>query len=147
MLGKKRRDSNTMDQRKAAREPWVLVSSLSGRSIEKRVVKIYKKRMQIEEGFRDLKSSRYGFGFEDAYSKKRERIQILLLVAALASLIAWLTGWVAEKRNLHRHFQSNTVKTRRVLSLFYLGCQVIKRKIKITVEMLENALNRGLTYA
>lgn len=147
LLGKKRRDSNTMDQRKAAREPWVLVSSLSGRSIAKRVVKIYKKRMQIEEGFRDLKSSRYGYGFEDSYSTKPKRIQVLLLIAALASFIAWLTGWVAEKNNLHYQFQSNTIKTRRVLSLFYLGCQVIKRKIKIPLNMLEIAVDRGVVYA
>jgi hypothetical protein len=145
--GKKRRDSNTMDQRKAAKEPWLLVSSLSGRSMAKRIIKIYKKRMQIEEGFRDLKSSRYGFSFEDSHSKKQERIQILLLIAALAALIAWLTGWVIEKNKLHYQFQSNTIKTRRVLSLFYLGCQAIKRKITIPLFMLETAINRGIVYA
>ena len=147
LSGKKRRDSNTMDQRKAAKEPWVLVSSLTGSSMAKRVIKIYKKRMQIEEGFRDLKSSRYGFGFEDSYSKIRERIEILLLIASLASLIAWLTGWIMEKNKLHYQFQSNTIKTRRVLSLFYLGCRAIKRKIKIPLNMLETAIDRGIVYA
>lgn len=144
--GKKRRDTNTMDQRKAAKEPWVLASSLSGRSMCKRVIKIYKRRMQIEEGFRDLKSSRYGLGFEDAYSKQRKRIEILLLIASVASFIAWLTGWAAEKNKIHYQFQSNSVKTRRVLSLFYLGCQVIRKGIKIPLEMIGIALNMGSVY-
>jgi transposase len=113
----------------------------------KRVVKIYKKRMQIEEAFRDLKSSRYGLGFEDAYSKKIKRIEILLLIAALASFIAWLVGWIAEQNKLHYQFQSNSIKDRRVLSFFYLGCEVIKRRIKITINMLETAIKGGLVYA
>jgi Transposase DDE domain len=146
-VGKKRRDTNSMDHRKSGREAWVLASSLSGRGMASRVVKIYKKRMQIEEGFRDLKSSRYGFGFEDAYSRKRERIAILLLIASLASFVAWITGWAAEKSGLHLQFQSNSIQNRRVLSFFYLGCQVIKRKIKIPPNILEKAINRGLTYA
>lgn len=145
--GKKRRDTNSLDHRKSAREAWVLASSLSGRGIVKRVVKIYKKRMQIEEGFRDLKSSRYGFSFEQAASKRVERIEVLLLIGALGALIAWLTGWSAEKKKLQFQFQSNTTKTRRVLSLFYLGCQVIKRQLKIPINLLEAAINKGLAYA
>lgn len=149
-LGKKRRDTNSMDHRKSGKEPWVLASSLSGRSMEKRVIKIYKKRMQIEEAFRDLKSSRYGFGFENSYSKNRKRVEILLLITAIASFLAWLIGWLAEKNQLHYQFQSNTVKNRRVLSLFFLGCQVIKRKavIKmITMGMIETAMDGWLLYA
>jgi hypothetical protein len=145
--GKKRRDTNTLDHRKSAREGWVLASSLSGRSMAKRVVKIYKKRMQIEEAFRDLKSSRYGLGFEDAYSKKIKRIEILLLIAALASFIAWLVGWIAEQNKLHYQFQSNSIKDRRVLSFFYLGREVIKRRIKISINMLKIAIKGGLVYA
>jgi hypothetical protein len=144
--GKKKCDTNSIDHRKSAKEAWVLASSLSGRTMEKRVIKIYKMRMQIEENFRDLKSSRYGFSFEAAFSKKRERIEILLLIAMVASFIAWLVGWAAEKIGLHRQFQSNTMNTRRVLSLFYLGCQVIKRAIKIPTYMLEKAINVGLNY-
>ena len=145
-LGKKRGDSDALDYSKSAREPWILATSLQGKSflMAKRVVKKYQKRMQIEEGFRDLKSSRYGFSFEKSYSKKCRRNEILLLIAMLASFMAWLTGWVGEKWGLHRHFQSNTVKNRRVLSLFFLGCRIIKKKIKMTARMLELAINEGL---
>ena len=147
-LGKKRQDTDAKDYQKAAREPWLLATSLcKGCKIPKRVVKKYYTRMQIEEGFRDLKSSRYGFGFENAYTKKIARIEVLLLISMLASYIAWLTGYVIERNKLHFQFQSNTIKTRRVLSLFFLGCRAIKRKIKISLRILEAAKKEASCYA
>lgn len=113
---------------RSAKEPWLLASSLSKGS---KVIKLYKMRMQIEEGFRDLKSSRYGFGLRHAYSKEINRIKILLLIAMLACLIAWLVGMIAEKNHWQYHFQANSIKHKRVLSLFYLGCQVIKRNLSM----------------
>lgn len=146
--GKRRRDTTTLDYRKSAKEPWVLATSLPvSSSLAKQVIKKYSTRMQIEESFRDLKSTRYGFGFENAYTQGIKRIEILLLIAMLASLIAWLTGWVAEKISLHYEFQSNTTKNRRVLSLFFLGCQVIRRKVKISISVLMTAFEEGLGYA
>jgi len=131
----KRYDSMAQEYRKTASDPWLLASSLSHRQAANRVVKIYRTRMQIEEGFRDLKSGRYGFSFEHARSQQPKRVEILLLIAALASVLAWLCGWIAEQRQLHFQFQANSIKDRRVLSLFYLGCQVIRRKIKLVVSM------------
>jgi len=96
--------------------------------------------MQIEEGFRDLKSSKYGFGFEQAYSRKIVRIENLLLIAMLASLVAWKVGWFAEKEKLHYEFQANSVKHRRVLSLFYLGCRIIKKKVFVKIKDFSNII-------
>jgi len=127
---------------RSAKESWLLASSIAGKNwlAINRVIKTYKMRMQIEEGFRDLKSSQYGFGFEKAHSRNLSRIRILLLVAMFASFIAWLVGYIAEKQKWHYQFQVNSVKTRRVLSLFFLGCQVIKRNMKITIDMMEDAI-------
>ena len=137
-------DRTVVNNRRAAKEALVVVSSLHGQGAHKKVIFIYKKRMQIEEAFRDLKSTRYGFGFEQSYSRKIARIEIMLLVAMLASMIAWLIGLAAEKMKLHYQFQANSTKSRRVLSLFFLGCQLIKRKIKIPIKVLENnALEAG----
>ena len=136
----KKGDRSVRNHRIAAKEAWVLVSSLFGYGVDKKVIAIYKKRMQIEESFRDLKSSRYGFGFEYSYSKYIARIEILLLIAMLASTIAWLVGLAAERMNLHYNFQVNSVKNRRVLSLFFLGCQVIRRKIRIPIEALKESI-------
>ena len=110
-------------------------------STAKKVVKIYSCRMQIEEGFRDLKSSKYGFGFEKSKTKKPNRIEILLMIAMVASAMAYITGWIAEERKLHYKFQANTIKTRRVLSLFYLGCRVIKKRINIPIECLQKTFS------
>lgn len=139
---KNKGNKDTMNYRRSAEEGWLLASSLSGENVLKvnRVIKLYKMRMQIEEGFRDLKDPHYGFGLRYAHSKDLDRIRILLLVAMLASLIAWLTGYVAEKNGWQYQFQANSTKEKRILSLFFLGCQVIKRKIKITTSMLEDAL-------
>lgn len=125
--------------RKGARMPWLIASSLSGNSPVKttRVIKLYKTRMQIEEGFRDLKNPKYGFGLRDAHSRGKERIQILLLIALFASLIAWLIGFKAEQNGWHYQFQTNSIKTRRVLSLFFLGCCVIKKNMAIPENSLE----------
>lgn len=144
--GQKRRSSVSRKHQKAGKEPWVLASSLSGKTQAKLVVRIYQRRMQIEESFRDLKSSRYGFSFEQSHSKSSKRIEILLLIASLASLIAWFVGYVAEKLNLHWQFQSNSITKRRVISLFYLGCRVIKRNIKIPISQLKNIFNGDLGY-
>lgn len=139
---KKNGKKDEINYRKGATDPWVLASSLQGNSPLKiqRVIKIYKSRMQIEEGFRDLKNPKYGFGLRNAHSRDSKRIRILLLIAMLASLIAWLCGYVAEKNNWQRFFQINTIMARRVLSLFFLGCRVINRNYNITEAMLDSAL-------
>lgn len=144
--GKKRIGGNTEKYTRSSTEPWILATSLDGKSylVAKRVIKKYKLRMQIEEGIRDLKSTGYGFSFRNSYTKDRKRIEVLLFIAMLAAFIAWLVGWVGEKKNLHYQFQSSSNKTRRVLSLFFLGCQMIQRKVKITLKMLDSAIHEGL---
>lgn len=88
--------------RKAAREPWLLATSLNAQDWRAhQVVTCYGKRMQIEESFRDLKSHRYGVGFEDSLTRKAERLTVLLMLNTLASLAAWLTGMAARDTN-HR---------------------------------------------
>jgi len=145
-LGQKRSCSHSKKYSKANKEPWVLATSLDGYNIATKVVKIYKTRMQIEEGFRDLKSSKYGFGFEQSYTRSRKRLENLLLIAMLASLVAWITGWLAEKEKRHYEFQANSIKHRRVLSLFYLGCRVIKKKMKIPIKPLSQ-ITQQLVWA
>lgn len=115
------------------REPWLLVSSIAEPEKAKRIVSYYKQRMTIEEGFRDLKSTQYGFSLDTNKTRRTERLTVWLLLAALASLFAWMVGYVAEKKELQRQFQANTIRHRRVLSLFYLGCQVIRKKITVTI--------------
>ncbi len=59
--GKKRQSSHDKVQAKKANEPWLLVVSLSlHERTSRQVVKLYRTRMQIEEGFRDSKAAHYG---------------------------------------------------------------------------------------
>lgn len=141
-INKYKNRNNKDTYKKSAHDPWLLASSLSKKTTitESEVVNLYRKRMQIEESFRDLKSSRYGLSFEHGYSTKAERIETLLLIAMLACLIAYITGVAAENEKLHYQFQVNKLK-RRVLSYFFLGCRIIGKKIKIREDSLRNALN------
>jgi Transposase DDE domain len=144
--GQVRVDKDSKNYGRSQREPWILVSSLSGTWAAKKVIKIYKFRMTIEEGFRDLKSSKYGFSMVENRTLARERLIVWLVLAALASFLAWIYGYVAEKNNLHYQFQANSIRSRRVLSFFYLGCQVIRKKLNIPINFSEINFIQGDIY-
>jgi len=124
------------------RTPWFIVTSLEGGSANtKRVINLYKTRMQIEESFRDIKNSRWGFSLDEARVSTKFRYENLLLVGVLATFAVWLTGKVTELKNMHRQYQANTVKARNVLSTFYLGsCVLNKQTIEMRRMDFKNAL-------
>ena len=112
--------------RKLYKDPWLLATSLPhDRGAARRVIKLYARRMQIEEGIRDTKNTRWGFGLHYARSRHPERLELLLLIAALGTLVCWLSGLVAETRHWTRHFQVNTLRTQVVLSTVFLGRQLL----------------------
>jgi hypothetical protein len=115
----------TQDRRSStgAREPWLLATSL--RCNPAAVVQIYRLRMQIEQSFRDAKNHRYGWSLHHVGCKSAARLDILLLVAALAMNVTNAVGRAAMHAGLSRHFQANTLQTRRVLSCFVLGLLVL----------------------
>jgi hypothetical protein len=92
-----RRARNRYSRKIAAREsdPWLLAVSPTLDLTPVQVVAIYARRMQIEQSFRDLKSHRYGVGFEDSLTRTSDRLATLLLILALASFVAWITARVA----------------------------------------------------
>lgn len=120
----RRRALRALRATRAQCEPWLLATSLE--LPPKQIVALYATRMQIELAFRDLKSHRFGWAFEDARSRSLPRMAIQILLAALASLVAMLFGLAAEEANLQRQYQANTIRTRRVLSLVSLGCAVFR---------------------
>ena len=123
-----------------AKDPWLLATSLAThRSLSKQVVAIYRQRMQIEEGFRDMKSTKFGLGYEQNKSVKKQRLTILVLLTTLASLVAILLGMVLVSSNKHRRFQANT-ETRSVLSFHYLGLRAVACRIRFTMRQWKAAL-------
>lgn len=114
---------------KQAREPWLLATSL--KCNPKAVVAIYALRMQIEESFRDLKNHRHGWALEDIGCKTSERIEVLLMLAALANVAMQTLGLAAESLKIHYEFQANTIRNRRVLSFFVLARMLLARGVEI----------------
>ena len=96
VFGQRVRSNQSLKQGRAQREPWLLAASPSlAQCSATAIVNFYAMRMQIEEAFRDLKSDRYGLGFELNLSRTRERIATLLMIAALALFVLWHIGRAA----------------------------------------------------
>lgn len=116
--------------RKAAareREPWLIVASPTLSHLTARhLVTLYERRMQIELSFRDLKSHRYGHGFEDSLTRRGTRIEILLLVHALAAFASWLAGLACEATG-SAHGLSPTRSARRLYSILRIGREALVR--------------------
>ena len=129
------------------KEPWVIATSLSVTStLAKKVVKLYSARMQIEEAFRDMKSRRYGIGFEMHMSRDLKRLQLLVMIGMLATLILWILGTAVQMSGEARYYQANTVKKRRVLSTLFLGLRVSSdRRFTLDDSQLDEAYQQLVT--
>jgi len=136
------RRPNAKMYRKLHRAPWLLATSLPHEhGSERRIKQLYATRMQIEETLRDGKSHRFGFGLRYARSASLHRIQVLLLLVALATVVLWLVGLAGRTRNLARHLQANTVSDRPVLSTPFIGRQLLVRRI---ADFPSSALDQSL---
>ena len=148
LRGKKIQCSVSLKHAKGGREPWLLVSSLSPTAYTPQsIVHFYKKRMQIEESFRDLKNTRQGFGLRHCRSMGIDRLNIALLLGAIGFFLLWIIGIAAKRKNIHYQFQSNTQKERCVLSAFTVGWQYIMAgmrpllwdEVHVTIQQIQAA--------
>lgn len=132
----------SLSNARANLDPWLLASNLpQTRRHGKNVVAIYRQRMQIEESFRDMKSTQFGLGFEQNYTTKINRLSILLLLANLASLALILLGVGVTVAKKHWQFQANTERNKRVLSFHTLGLRAIAKRVKLTTRQWRDTLN------
>ena len=92
------------------REPWILATNLPKSYNATKILNYYKKRMQIEESFRDIKSTQYGLGARFAQTKCINRWGVKMLLAAIVQIVAWIIGIVGHSLNYQKKFQPNTVK-------------------------------------
>jgi hypothetical protein len=109
------------DYARSWKEPWVLATNLPDKFNTTQILNFYKKRMQIEESFRDLKSHRFGLGARYARTECVCRWGVKMLLAAIVQIIYWIVGIIAHSQNYQEHFQANTVKDKKIFSYFYLG--------------------------
>ena len=125
LAGERTQSKHSKVNAKREREPWLLATSLPVTSkMAKKVVKLYRTRMQIEEAFRDTKSVYFGLGLALNKTQCSKRLQILLLIGMLATWVLWILGSIAKATNQHRQYQANTVTKRNVLSVIFLGIRV-----------------------
>ncbi len=115
-------------------EPWILITNLHqhpewGNYTKPHLARlcknIYAKRMQIEQNFRDDKSTVSGLKWRFSRTRCPKKISVLILLASITTLILWMVGFSAEKKNIHHDFQANTIRTYRVLSFVFLGKQMV----------------------
>lgn len=132
------KDNALLHYARSVREPWLLASSLAEDFHPRQIINIYRKRMKIEESFRDMKSSRYGLGLGLTKVKKPLRLKVMLLITMLTNFIACFLGLAIELKKKHYEFQANSIKNRRVLSYFYLGCQAFRKNIRISFKEMKD---------
>lgn len=109
---------------------------------------IYRTRMQIEEGFRDMKSRQYGPGFEQNKSKITRRLSVLILLTTLANMVLTLTGIAVTLAKMHRDYQANSIKNKRIISFPFLGLRAIaERRLKIPIALFRRAREKLNDYA
>jgi hypothetical protein len=121
--------SSIKKYRKSHKEPLLLATSLLENSDSARkAVNLYEQRMQIEENFRDTKDRRYGFGLNESGTRTTKRLSILLLIAALSTFLCWIAGIHARLNKYSSNYQAHSAKFTSVLSIVYLGREVIVRE-------------------
>lgn len=129
--GTKGRKTADRQRSTAAREPLLLATSLTDTC--RTLIEIYTMRMQIEETFRDLKSHRYGWSLEDVRCKTAARIDVLLLIAALAAVAMHIVGLAARQMGFDRGLQANTERKRTVFSTFFLAKLAIRSGCHVSI--------------
>ncbi|MFI0478989.1 MAG: IS4 family transposase [Candidatus Rhabdochlamydia sp.] len=109
----------------SSKEPWILATNMSSEYESREIVNIYKKRMQIEESFRDLKSHQYGLRARYIKSENLKRWGVKLLIASIVQVTLWIIGVVAYHQGFQKEFQPNTTK-KKVFSYFFLGTLMVQ---------------------
>lgn len=126
--GEPARSKSSRQNADREREPWLLVASPALENLSARqLVALYTRRMQIELSFRDLKSHRYGNAFEDSLTRKGRRIEVLLLIHAMAAFATWLIGLACETAGIG-HWLAARRSKRRLYSIMRLGREALVRR-------------------
>ena len=126
LYGHRRRGRSSQKCARSARDPWLLAASpsLAHLSAES-IVKLYDQRMRIEQSFRDTKNLRWGQGLQITRSRSRERLQMLLLIAHLASFVQRLIGEDAKARQLELQFSPTNRTHRAQVSTLALARRIL----------------------
>ena len=106
-------------ERKRACEPILIATNLENDAAHD-IVRIYAARMQIEETFRDTKSPRFGWGLDYSKTRCTRRLDVLLMLTALAFAAVVLIGAAARQLGHEPRWRSRSGDAV-VISVFTLG--------------------------
>ena len=104
-----------------APEPWYLVTNVAR---AQSVVKLYRKRMGIEESFRDAKSA---MGLKQLWLSEPARLARMLILVAIVMAINTLVGLDADRACGGADPQLTTKRKGRTLSMFNRGKLIIEQ--------------------
>lgn len=108
------------------KEAWILATNAPEKYKVVKIIELYKKRMQIEESFRDIKSHQYGLSGRYIRTVDIHRWGIKMLLGAIAQIVFWVIGIIGHSQGWQRKFQANTVRDKKVFSYFYLGQLIVE---------------------
>ncbi|WP_373507598.1 IS4 family transposase [Thiocapsa sp.] len=139
--GQRARSKKSLQAARNAREPWLLVASPRLADWPaKRLVKVYRQRMQIELSFRDMKSQHFGEGLECSASRGSGRYTVLVLIASLAAILLWLIGTAAERCDVHERMRPGSRKRRAYSRLFLARLLLTLEDCRTTIAELVDAI-------
>lgn len=105
-----------------APEPWYLVTNVEGKA--RKIAGLYRRRMWIEESFRDAKSN---LGLKGLWLATCERMERLLIVMAVAMLLCVLTALKWRSENGDKDPQLSTKRRGGALSVFRQGLEWLRQ--------------------
>ena len=74
------------------------------------ITNIYRQRMRIEENIRDTKCHYFGLRLKDSVTKCPQRMNILLLIAAITTFTAWLSGIFIKLQGNLAYYKSHSAR-------------------------------------
>jgi len=104
-----------------AKEAWYLLTNVAGKA--ERICAHYRRRMWIEEAFRDAKSN---LGLDKLWLAHPERMERMMIVVALAMALSILTGLKWRREHPGQDPQLTTKRKGHCLSVFRLGLLLIQ---------------------
>jgi len=148
LKGKKRQCKYNHVHARRESEPWLLVASLSlQQRTPKQIVKIYRTRMQIEEGFRDCKAVHYGLCLSQNRRMSKPRRTILCLLAACATFILWCIGVAGKTTAIAKQVRVNSSSKREPYSAIFLARLLIAQvHFRLSEKSINNSVNTIKPY-
>lgn len=148
LAGNKRQSKHSKSHAARENEPWLLVASLSLQTHSaNQLVKLYRTRMQIEEGFRDCKAVHHGLGLSQHRTMVKERRTLLCLLTTLANFVLWCIGVAAKDTPLARQVRVNSSSKRKAYSDIFLARLLIAQKhFRLPHKAIQNSMNTIQPY-